>query len=73
MTNLSEIPVGSSALVTNVSGDADLQQRILEMGILPGQQVTVLRTAPLGDPIEVEVMGYSLSLRKSEAAGIEVE
>ncbi|MEE9311682.1 MAG: ferrous iron transport protein A [Planctomycetota bacterium] len=73
MTNLSEISVGSSALVTNVSGDAVLQQRILEMGILPGQQVTVLRTAPLGDPIEVEVMGYSLSLRKSEAAYIEVE
>lgn len=73
MTNLSEISVGQSALVTNVSGDASLQQRILEMGILPGQQVTVIRTAPLGDPIEVEVMGYSLSLRKSEAAYIEVE
>ncbi|MCF6228243.1 MAG: ferrous iron transport protein A [Planctomycetes bacterium] len=73
MTNLSEISVGQSALITNVSGDASLQQRILEMGILPGQQVRVIRTAPLGDPIEVEVMGYSLSLRKSEAVYIEVE
>ena len=73
MTSLSKISVGNSATVTNVAGDPDLQQRILEMGILPGQIVTVVRTAPLGDPIEVEVMGYRLSLRKDEAAHVEVE
>ncbi|MHC4840402.1 MAG: FeoA family protein [Planctomycetota bacterium] len=73
MTTLSKISVGNSATVTNVGGDSDLQQRILEMGILPGQVVTVIRTAPLGDPIEVEVMGYQLSLRKAEAAHVEVE
>ncbi|MDC1141677.1 FeoA family protein [Planctomycetota bacterium] len=72
MTTLATIPVGDSATVVNVSGNADLEQRILEMGLLPGQVVTVVRTAPLGDPIEVEVMGYQLSLRKSEAAQIEV-
>jgi Fe2+ transport system protein FeoA len=57
----------------DVAGDPALQQRLLEMGVLPGTEVTVVRFAPLGDPIEVKVLGYSLSLRRSEAALVQVE
>lgn len=73
MTTLADLSVGASARVINVTGQAALEQRILEMGVLPGVQVKVVRQAPLGDPIEIRVMGYSLSLRRSEAACIEVE
>lgn len=70
---LDKLPIGTVATVTDVSGDAQLQQRILEMGVLPGSTVQVVRYAPLGDPIEVKVMGYSLSLRKAEAKHVSVE
>jgi len=73
MPTLANVPIGATARVVNISGDAALEQRILEMGVLPGTQVKVIRQAPLGDPIEIRVMGYSLSLRRSEAACIEVE
>lgn len=73
MTTLAQISVGASATVTGIRAEPALEQRILEMGLLPGVQVKVLRFAPLGDPIEIKVMGYSLSLRRSEAACIEVE
>lgn len=70
---LDKLPIGTVATVTDVSGDAALQQRILEMGVLPGSQVRVVRFAPLGDPMEIQVMGYSLSLRKAEARHVSVE
>ena len=70
---LDKLPIGTVATVTDVSGDAELQQRILEMGVLPGSRVQVVRYAPLGDPIEIKVMGYSLSLRKAEAKYVSVE
>ncbi|MBK8208103.1 MAG: ferrous iron transport protein A [Planctomycetes bacterium] len=73
MTTLADLPVGASARVITVTAQAALEQRILEMGVLPGVQLKVVRQAPLGDPIEIKVMGYSLSLRRSEAACIEVE
>lgn len=73
MTTLAQISAGASATVTGIHAEPALEQRILEMGLLPGVQVKVLRFAPLGDPIEIKVMGYSLSLRRSEAACIEVE
>jgi Fe2+ transport system protein FeoA len=73
MPTLATVPIGATARVVNVTGDAGLAQRILEMGVLPGAEVKVIRNAPLGDPIEIRVMGYSLSLRRSEAACIEVE
>ena len=50
--------------------ESDLKQRMMTMGLIPGTKVTVLRSAPLGDPIEVTVRGYELSLRKSEAESI---
>lgn len=73
MTTLAQLVPGASGRVLDVTGDNALQQRILEMGILPGVEVSVVRVAPLGDPMEVRVMGYHLSLRKSEAACVVVE
>lgn len=70
---LDKLPIGATATVTDVQGDPQLQQRILEMGVLPGTQVQVVRYAPLGDPIEIKVMGYNLSLRKAEAKHVSVE
>ena len=70
---LDKLPIGAVATVIDVNGDVQLQQRILEMGVLPGTQIKVIRFAPLGDPIEIKVMGYSLSLRKAEARHIQVE
>lgn len=72
-TVLSTLGVGRKARVLDVGGDAQLQQRLLEFGILPGVEVRLVRVAPLGDPIEIEVLGYNLSLRKSEAAHVHIE
>ncbi|CAG0947121.1 Fe(2+) transport protein A [Anaerolineae bacterium] len=72
-TLLSSLTVGRRARVLEVGGDDQLQQRLLEFGILPGVEVRLVRVAPLGDPIEIEVLGYSLSLRKSEAAHVHIE
>jgi len=65
--------VGDSARVLRVAGDADVRGRLLEMGMTPGVTVRLVRAAPLGDPIEVLVRGYHLSVRKSEAAAVEIE
>lgn len=73
MPTLADVPIGASARVTGVSGDAALEQRILEMGLIPGAVVKVLREAMLRDPIEIKLMGYSLSLRRSEAKCVEIE
>ncbi|MBX3474548.1 MAG: ferrous iron transport protein A [Planctomycetes bacterium] len=70
---LAQLRPGQNARVTDVQGDAQLQQRILEMGILPGVEIRLVRVAPLGDPMEFSVLGYNLSLRKSEAACVTVE
>lgn len=70
---LSQLSVGDSAKVLRVSGDADIRGRLLEMGLTTGVTVRMVRTAPMGDPIELLVRGYHLSLRKSEAAVVEVE
>ncbi len=70
---LDQIEPGGSGTVTAVSGEDALTTRILEMGVTPGCSFAVLGTAPLGDPIEIEVRGYRLSLRKSEAALVTVE
>lgn len=70
---LAQLKPGQTARVIDVGGEAALQQRILEMGILPGVEVRLIRIAPLGDPMEFELIGYRLSLRKSEAACVSVE
>lgn len=73
MQTLDKVKVGAKARVVELSGDETLQQRMFEMGLMPGTEVQVIRYAPLGDPIEIKVMGYSLSLRKSEARNVSVE
>jgi ferrous iron transport protein A len=73
MSRLAQLAVGSSARVTQVHGDGSVSRRLLEMGLTPGADVTVIGQAPLGDPLELELRGYHLSLRKSEAQCVEVE
>ena len=72
IVTLKEVRIGESRSVVKVQGEGALRQRILDMGLTKGTRVTVRRVAPLGDPIEVTVRGYELSLRKAEAACIEM-
>ncbi len=68
---LADVPPGAAARVTAVADDAPT--RVLEMGVLPGVRVEVVRLAPLGDPMDVRVRGFHLSLRRAEAASVTVE
>ena len=70
---LKDLPVGSSAVILTVGGDGVLRQHFLDMGLIPGAPVTLVKYAPLGDPMELLVSGYTLTLRLAEAAQIEVE
>ena len=70
---LDHLRVGESARVTAVGGQGALRQHILDMGVIPGSVVTLTKLAPLGDPMELKIHGYTLSLRKADAAGIEIE
>lgn len=70
---LADIKTGKSVRVTKVGGEGALRQRILDMGLTKGAEVTVSKVAPLGDPLEVTVRGYELSLRRREAACILVK
>ncbi len=70
---LDHLRVGESARVTAVGGKGALRQHILDMGVIPGSVVTLTKLAPLGDPMELKIHGYALSLRKADAARIEVE
>ena len=69
---LDELKIGNKAEITAVGGEGALRLRLLDMGLIPGTAVTVVKTAPLGDPIEISVRGYSLTIRKSDAANIEI-
>ena len=73
MKTLKDVAVGDKAIVKRLSGEGALKRRIMGMGVTKGVEVLVRRVAPLGDPIEVTVRGYELSLRKDEAANIIVE
>ena len=73
MNNLKEVPVGSSAKVVRIHGEGAVKRRIMDMGITKGVEIHVRKVAPLGDPIEITVRGYELSLRKADAENIEVE
>ena len=73
MKTLKDVAVGDSAIVKKLSGEGALKRRIMDMGVTKGVEVLVRRVAPLGEPIEVTVRGYELSLRKDEAANIIVE
>ncbi len=73
MTNLARLKPGQKGRITSIGVVGPLRRRLMDMGILVGEEVSVMKVAPLGDPIEVKVKSYSLSLRKSEAEGIRVE
>ena len=73
MNNLRNVPVGSTAKVVKIHGEGAVKRRIMDMGITKGIEIHVRKVAPLGDPIEITVRGYELSLRKADAESIEVE
>lgn len=72
-TSLAVLGIGEAARVREVDARDEIGVRLLEMGLTPGVEVVVIGTAPLGDPLEIELRGYRLSLRKVEAARVEVE
>lgn len=73
MKTLRETPCGETARVVKLQGEGALKRRIMDMGITKGTEIYVRKVAPLGDPIEVTVRGYELSIRKSEAENILIE
>ncbi len=73
MTTLKDIRIGQSALVVNLNGEGALRQHFLDMGVIPGTRVTVVKYAPMGDPVELLIHGYKLTLRLADAEKIEVE
>ena len=73
MRTLRQVPVGGTAKVKKIYGEGAVKRRIMDMGITRGVEVYVRKVAPLGDPIEITVRGYELSLRKVDAESIEVE
>lgn len=73
MKTLREVKVGETVKVTKLCGEGAVKRRIMDMGITKGVDVYIRKVAPLGDPIEVTVRGYELSLRKADAEMVEVE
>ena len=73
MNSLRDVPVGNTAKVVRIHGEGAVKRRIMDMGITRGVEIFVRKVAPLGDPIEITVRGYELSLRKADAEDIEVE
>lgn len=73
MKTLRDVPVGQSSTVLRIHGDGALKRRIMDMGITKGTEIYVRKVAPLGDPVEVTVRGYELSVRKEDAGIIEMQ
>jgi len=73
MKTLKDIKVGSSARVVKLHGEGAIKRRIMDMGITKGVELYIRKAAPFGDPIEINVRGYELSIRKADAEMIEVE
>ena len=73
MKTLKNVAVGQTVTVKNLTGEGPVKRRIMDMGITKGVEIYVRKVAPLGDPVEVTVRGYELSLRKADAEMIEVE
>ena len=70
--NLRELDIGKTAVVSTVGGDGALRRHLLDMGIIPGVEVTIVKYAPRGDPMEIRIHGYELTLRLADADKIEV-
>lgn len=73
MKTLKQVPVGATVKVVKLHGEGAVKRRIMDMGLTRGVEVYVRKVAPLGDPVEITVRGYELSLRKADAEMIEVE
>ena len=73
MQTLKNVPVGSTVTVAKLNGEGAVKRRIMDMGLTKGTEIYVRKVAPLGDPIEVTVRGYELSIRKADAEMVEVE
>ena len=69
---LDNLPIGKPAIILTVGGEGDLRCHLLDMGLIPHTEVTVRKVAPLGDPMELHLRGYTMTLRKEDAARIEV-
>ena len=69
---LKELPVGQSGMITAVGGEGVLRCRLLDMGLIPNTKITVQKIAPMGDPMEIRLRGYELTLRLEDAARIEI-
>lgn len=72
MSKLRDVPVGSTVVVTKIDGVGPVKKRIMDMGITKGTNIFIRKVAPLGDPVEITVRGYELSLRKADADIIDV-
>ena len=73
MRTLKDVKIGQSAIIKKLHGEGAVKRRIMDMGLTKGTEVYVRKVAPLGDPLELTVRGYELSLRKEDAQWIEVE
>lgn len=71
--NLTDLKIGQKSRITKIGSLGPVRRRLMDMGVLVGEQIKIDKIAPLGDPIEVTIKNYKLSLRKSEAANIDVE
>lgn len=70
---LNEFSIGEKGIIKTVSGEGRLRRRLFDMGVTPGAEVVLRKKAPLGDPLEVSIRGYELTLRKTEAACVTLE
>ena len=73
MKKLSQLGIGERATVVAVNGEGAIRRRLFDMGITPGAEVYLRKKAPLGDPIEIAIRGYELTLRKTEAAQVDIK
>jgi len=70
---LSEFKIGETGVITNVAGEGRVRRRLFDMGVTPGAEITLRKKAPLGDPLEITIRGYELTLRKDEALLVTME
>lgn len=70
---LAEVPIGHDVRVLNVNGSGRIAKRLMEMGVVPGVSMKIVKAAPFGDPIQLRLLGYNLAVRRTEADTVEVE
>lgn len=70
---LNELKIGRSAVITAVGGEGALRNRLIDMGLIPRTRLTLIKVAPMGDPLEIHLRGYDLTIRLEDAADIDIE